>query len=182
MFICLFYHRQIMCSCYSNYYIHPVSVRRFPSFLTQPLEHLTPLPMKTWISEQPSPWIIFSKRKSCYGDRVQYITVWYTPNPPTNIARLKLSGNFPIGLGIPPLSIKIVLESNPRTSTMLAGRLGVYHGMVQYSRSQHGAVQQSIAQCNIAYLAAGIGGDWFLPMKSEPTTPTRAPDNQFRKV
>ena len=32
----------------------------------------------------------------------------YTPNPPTNIvptniARLKLSGNFPMGLGIPPL-------------------------------------------------------------------------------
>ena len=53
-----------------------------------------------------------------------------TPNPltnivPTNISRLKLSGNFPMNLGIPPLQIKIVLESNPLKSTMLVGRLGV---------------------------------------------------------
>ena len=44
---------------------------------------------------------------------------------PTNIARLKLSGKSPAGLGIPPLSIKIVLESNPLKSTFLVGRLGV---------------------------------------------------------
>ena len=43
---------------------------------------------------------------------------------PTNIAWLKLSGNFPMGLGIPPLNIKIVLESNPPKPTMLVGRLG----------------------------------------------------------
>ena len=36
--------------------LHPVSVRRFPSFRTQPLENLTPLHMNKWISEQPSPW------------------------------------------------------------------------------------------------------------------------------
>ena len=30
-----------------------------------------------------------------------------------------------MGLGIPPLRIKIVLESNPLKSTMLVGRLGV---------------------------------------------------------
>ena len=30
-----------------------------------------------------------------------------------------------MGLGIPPLQIKITLESNPRTSTMFIGRLGV---------------------------------------------------------
>ena len=40
-----------------------------------------------------------------------------TPNlptniPPTNIARLKLSGKFPMGLKIPPLKIKITPESN----------------------------------------------------------------------
>ena len=52
------------------YIINPVSVRRFPSFRTQPLENLTLLPMKTWISEQPSPWRKYHKRKSCYGDRV----------------------------------------------------------------------------------------------------------------
>ena len=50
--------------------LHPVSVRRFPSFRTQPLESLTPFPMNKWISEQPSPWRKSSKRKSCYGDRV----------------------------------------------------------------------------------------------------------------
>ena len=54
----------------------------------------------------------------------------YTPNPPTNIvptniARLKLSGNFPMGLGIPPLKIKIALESNPLKPTMSVGGLGV---------------------------------------------------------
>ena len=51
-----------------------------------------------------------------------------TPNLPTNItptkiAWLKLSGEFPMGLGIPPLMIKIMLESNPLKSMML-GRLG----------------------------------------------------------
>ena len=53
-----------------------------------------------------------------------------TPNPPinivpTNIARLKLSGKSPMNLGIPPLQIKIVLESNTLKSTMLVGRSGV---------------------------------------------------------
>ena len=55
---------------YMFYSIHPVSVRRFPSFRTQPLEKLTPLPMNEWISEQPCPWRKSSKRESCYGDRV----------------------------------------------------------------------------------------------------------------
>ena len=36
--------------------VHPVSVTRFPSFRTQPLESLTPLPMNKWVPEQPSPW------------------------------------------------------------------------------------------------------------------------------
>ena len=54
----------------------------------------------------------------------------YTPNlptdiTPTNIARLKLSGKSSMGLEIPPLSIKMMLESNPLKSTMLGGRLGV---------------------------------------------------------
>ena len=50
--------------------LHPVSVRRFPSFRTQPLGNLTPLPMNKWISEQPSPWRKYYKRKLCYGDRM----------------------------------------------------------------------------------------------------------------
>ena len=36
--------------------LHPVSVRRFPSFRTQPLENVKPLPMSKWVPEQPSPW------------------------------------------------------------------------------------------------------------------------------
>ena len=32
-----------------------------------------------------------------------------------------------MGLGIPPIKIKIVLESNPLTSTILVGGLGVTH-------------------------------------------------------
>ena len=53
-----------------------------------------------------------------------------TPNLPTNItptkiAWLKLSGKFPMGLGIPPLNIKIMLESNPLKSVMLVRRLAV---------------------------------------------------------
>ena len=53
----LAYTSAILC----NSEIHPVSVRRFPSFRTQPLESLTPLPMNKWISEQPSPWRTSSK-------------------------------------------------------------------------------------------------------------------------
>ena len=58
------------CGGYSPPVIHPVSVRRFPSFRTQPLENLTPLPMNKSVPEQPSPWRKSSKRESCYGDRV----------------------------------------------------------------------------------------------------------------
>ena len=45
---------------------------------------------------------------------------------PTNIARLKLSGKSPTDMRIPTLQIKIVLESNPRKSTMLVRGLGVH--------------------------------------------------------
>ena len=44
---------------------------------------------------------------------------------PTNIAGVKLSGKSPMNLGIPPLRIKIMLESNPPKPTMLVGGLGV---------------------------------------------------------
>ena len=51
-----------------------------------------------------------------------------TPNVPANIiltkiAGLKLSGTSPMGLGIPALEIKTMIESNPLKSTMLVGRL-----------------------------------------------------------
>ena len=53
-----------------------------------------------------------------------------TPNFPsqiihTEIAWLKLSGKFPMDLRIPPLNIKIVLESNPLKSRILVRRLAV---------------------------------------------------------
>ena len=52
------------------------------------------------------------------------------PNLPTNIAPYQdcltqLSGKSPMGLRIPPLRIKIMLESKPLKSTMLVGGLGV---------------------------------------------------------
>ena len=58
------------------------------------------------------------------------IVSYITPNlptkiVPTNIARLKLSGKSPMDVRIPPLQIKIMLESDPPKSTMLVGRLGV---------------------------------------------------------
>ena len=54
----------------------------------------------------------------------------YTPNlptniTPTNIAGLKRSGKFPMGLGIPPLKFEIMLELNPVKCTMLVGGLAV---------------------------------------------------------
>ena len=54
-------------------YLHPVSLRRFLSFRTQPLENITPLSMNKWVPEQPSPFRKSSKRESCYGDRVYSI-------------------------------------------------------------------------------------------------------------
>ena len=53
-----------------------------------------------------------------------------TPNPPTNIthtniAWVKLYGKFPMGLGIPPHNINIMLESNPLTSIMLVRGLAI---------------------------------------------------------
>ena len=52
-----------------------------------------------------------------------------TPNLPTKIIPAKIdwlrcSGKFPMDI-IPPLKIKITLESNPLKSRILAGRLAV---------------------------------------------------------
>ena len=58
------------------------------------------------------------------------LTACRTPNLPTKIiptkiAGLKLSGKLPMGLGIPPLRIKIMIESNPLKSIILVRRLAV---------------------------------------------------------
>ena len=66
-----------------------------------------------------------------YGDMLSRIMDIYTTNlpttdiTPTKIAWLELPVRSPMGLGIPPLWIKIMLESNPLKSKMLVGRLGV---------------------------------------------------------
>ena len=54
----------------------------------------------------------------------------HTPNLPTNIIPTKIrwltiSGEFPMGMIIPPLEIKILLESNPLKSRILVRRLAV---------------------------------------------------------
>ena len=53
-----------------------------------------------------------------------------TPDPPTKIITtktrwLKLSGKFPMDVGIPPLMIKIVLQSNPLKYIIFVRRLAV---------------------------------------------------------
>ena len=53
-----------------------------------------------------------------------------TKTIPTKIAWLKLSGNFPMGLGIPPLKIQILLESNSLKSRILVRRLAVHYEYV----------------------------------------------------
>ena len=46
-----------------------------------------------------------------------------TKNLPAKIGCLKISVRFPMGLGFPPLKIKILLGSNPLKSRILAQRL-----------------------------------------------------------
>ena len=76
-----------------------------------------------------SPESRFLRESKPFGES-QSLASRGTPNPPTNIvptniARLKLSGKSPMDMRTPPLKINMVLESNPRKSTMLVGRLGV---------------------------------------------------------
>ena len=56
---------------------------------------------------------------------------------PTNIARLKLSGKSPMDMRIPPLTINIMLESNPLKSAILVGGLGVVRRLVGCARATH---------------------------------------------
>ena len=53
-----------------------------------------------------------------------------------------------MGLGIPSLKIKIVLESNPLKSSMLVGGLGVLQFHQRY-------VQKKTLNCQTTYLARG---------------------------
>ena len=47
--------------------IHPVSITRFPSLRTQPLENLSVDSVTKWTPEQPSPWRNSWERKSWEG-------------------------------------------------------------------------------------------------------------------
>ena len=55
MYMCIYIYIYIL-----TLSLHPVSVRRFPSFRTQPLEKPQQLPMNKTTSEQPSPENILS--------------------------------------------------------------------------------------------------------------------------
>ena len=74
----------------------------------------------------PNPWKVLQAfpREGC-----PVIRIGSTPDLPTKIimhakiARLKLSRRFPVGQGIPPLEIKILLESNPLKSRVFVRRL-----------------------------------------------------------
>ena len=60
--------------------------------------------------------------------RTPFSAFQVTPNLPTKIiptkiAWLRLSGRLPMGLGIPSLKIRIMLESNPLKSRVLVWRL-----------------------------------------------------------
>ena len=95
--------------------------------------HPLPEQLRCWISEgltQAESWFVNCKGRNsqAHGEFTGEFESTNTPNPPTNItptniARLKVSGKFPMGLGIPPVIIKIMLESNPPKCTMLGGGL-----------------------------------------------------------
>ena len=57
----------------------------------------------------------------------------HTPNLPSKIAWLKLSGPFPMDMRIPPFRTKILLESSPLRSRILVRRLAVRHIQVPAS-------------------------------------------------
>ena len=68
-----------------------------------------------------------------------------SPNLPTKIistkiARLKTSRKSPMRLGIPPLKIKILLESNPLKSRIVVRRLAVEGYEAKKSMVDHGRV------------------------------------------
>ena len=114
--------------------LRPVRNPRFASFRTQPLESLSAavkLPINKRLLGNPTlgenlvMWNL-AMRTGC------------TPNLPTNIAPYwycltQTFREFPVGLGIPPLYINIMVESNPSKPTMLVGGLGVVNLHFTYS-------------------------------------------------
>ena len=82
-----------------------------------------------------------------------------TPNLPTNIIpakirRLNKYGEFPTDMRIPPLKIKIMLESNPLKSRNLVRRLAVVMMQCGRARSLPLAVMGALAQTTRPALTA----------------------------
>ena len=74
-----------------------------------------------------------------------------TPNLPTKIipckiAWLKLSGEFPMGLEIPLLKLKLIFESNPLKSIILVWRLAV-----EQTRGIPGHSTKSVEVCRTSF-------------------------------
>ena len=75
-----------------------------------------------------------SLRASRLGVTISFRPVWFlVPNLPTRPCRLNVSRTFCRGLRIPPINIKILLESNPLKSRILARRLAVPCSTAQQS-------------------------------------------------
>ena len=62
-------HYCIIIETTNKHILHPVSLRRFPSFRTQPLENLSVDSVTKYISEQPSPW-----RKSSWNNTKRVVS------------------------------------------------------------------------------------------------------------
>ena len=79
----------------------------------------------------------------------------YTKNLPAKIAWLKLSGKLPMGLGIPPLEIKTMLEANPLKSRILVRRLAVSAPWRSIQRDTFGAPWERL-RLGMLWLTAGM--------------------------
>ena len=93
---------------------------------------------------------------------------------PTKIAWLKLSGNFPMGLGVPPLKLKILLESNPLKSRILVRRLAVWHHTPLANLSRRLPQYLDVHVDNPAHTCKTLGSDRPPPRtKTNPKCPQR---------
>ena len=69
-----------------------------------------------------------------------------------------MSKRIPMGLGIPPLEIKIMLESNPLRSRIVVGRLAV-HDAARCEDSSAAGLRTSDWRCRRSWTTSGRGGD-----------------------
>ena len=84
----------------------------------------TPKGRQTWMSKSPSLPLKLLLETAATQDHLLPHNL-PTNIIPTKIAWLRFSGKSPMGLGIPPLKFKIMLESNPLKSIMLVRKSAV---------------------------------------------------------